>query len=228
MRAAGLRSGVTVDEVAFNRYFVFILGVVEEARAAAAAGILGYHVALDSTRHIDEREACTSEFLIGTDVVVNEVVGDVEALRFIEVADDGLRIAADLEAVDGRELAVLGAGIFDAQERPAFAFGLAYIRGRVTDLEALAALEAAGKREVFLARRKLLGIAPLSDANYSAGACRFNCGCDRLEWLLDRTVSGLACCIHEVRAPRNCGRAGDCDGARRAGLALRQEDDQGT
>ena len=56
---------------------------------------------------LSSANAGAGERLVGADVVVDEVVGDVEALRLVEVADDGLRVAGDLEAVDRGELAVL-------------------------------------------------------------------------------------------------------------------------
>ncbi len=136
MCGVGLGPGVAVDEVVLDRHRVLVGGVVEEDGAAAAARILGEHIALDRARDVVERDAGAGQRVVGAHVVVDEVVGDVETLRLVEVAEDRLRVAGDLEAVDCRQ-SLLGTGILDAQERSALSLRLADVFRQVAHLEVL-------------------------------------------------------------------------------------------
>ena len=216
VRGAGLGAGIAVDEVALDRDRIRLRGVVQEARAAAAAGIVPEHIALDPARDVVQRKAGAGQLVAGALVVVDVVVGDVEALRLVIFANDRLRIAADVEAVDDGALVALGAGILDADERAAAPGRLGDIGGGVAHLEALAALEAAREREGFLARLELLGVAALRDADDGAGVSR---GGDRsgdrpVRPLRGPIAAAARAGIHERRARDHLGRARDRDGAR--------------
>ncbi len=124
MRRVGLDAGIRLDQIALDRYAVLVGGVVEEQRAAAAATVLGENVALDRAGDIVESHAATDQRIVAAGIVVDVIIGDVEALRLVIVAENRLRVAGDLETVDRGE-PLHGARVHDAEERAAFACGLA-------------------------------------------------------------------------------------------------------
>src|SRR5205807_10592867 len=78
--------------------------VVDGAAATAAALVLRDDVPTDFPRHVVQGEAATIAAVARAVVVVDVVVRDVEVLGEIGVAYNPLRIARDLEAVDGGTL----------------------------------------------------------------------------------------------------------------------------
>ncbi len=116
MGAVRLRARIAIDQIVLNGDIVLIHGVVEKNRPAASAGIVAEDVPFDDARDVGERDAGADQRLIGADIVVDEVVGDLEALRFVEVANYRLRVAADLETVDRGQLLSARRRVFDAQE----------------------------------------------------------------------------------------------------------------
>ena len=72
---------IVVDEVALDRDRILLHGILHEDGAATAAGIVPEHIAFDPARDIAQRNAAAGELFVRTFVVVNVVVGDLEALR---------------------------------------------------------------------------------------------------------------------------------------------------
>ena len=215
MCGVGLGPRIAVDEVVLDGDLVLVGEVVEEHGSAAAATVLGEHIALDGARDVVQRDACAGERVVGACIVVDEVVGDVETLRLVEVAEDGLRVAGDLEAVYCRELTDRS-GVLDTQERPALADRLAHKFRRVADLEVLAALEAAGEREIFLARGERLGVAALGDADDRPRLRGLDRVGNFVERIARRSVAALARGVDIQGAARNRRRARNLHGARHA------------
>ena len=96
------------------------------------------------------------------------VVGEVEALRHVKIAHDGLRVAANLETIDCGE-ATGWAGSWMRRNEP-LPLPLAWLTNlaKSRTLKPLAALKAAGERKIFLAWRDFLGVSPFRHADHGA------------------------------------------------------------
>ena len=90
--------------------------LIAEGNSDEALALLARIPESDRTRHVVQCKRSPDQRRVGARVVVDVIVGDVEALRLIERADNGLRVAGDLEAVDRGELTILGAWVDDADE----------------------------------------------------------------------------------------------------------------
>ena len=112
----------------------------------------------------------------------------------------------------------LGPGSSMRMNEPPLPVRLAHVGGGVADREALAALEAAGERERFLARPDLLGVGAFRDADDGAmaGAALTAAAIVRCGFLRGAVAAAGRGGIDEHRAVRDLRRARDRHGARRA------------